>query len=145
MIILACLTLMQFGSGSHAEDFHFVALGDTAYNGEADYPVYNALIDLINSDNPAFSIHVGDIWGAGSCSDAHMNEIATFFSRYRQALIYTPGDNEWVDCHRPTLGEFDPLERLAKLRSLFFSKPLSLGQNPLTLVRQSDVSEFNDM
>jgi hypothetical protein len=51
---------------SHAAPFTFVALGDTAYNGERDYPVYRALIAAVNEANPAFSIHIGDIWGAGS-------------------------------------------------------------------------------
>nr|MBA3432272.1 hypothetical protein [Actinomycetota bacterium] len=48
-------------------------------------------------------------------------------------LVYTPGDNEWVDCHRTG---FDPLERLAFLRSVFFpvDDPLREGLN---ITRQS--------
>ncbi len=48
--------------------------------------------------------------------------------------VYTPGDNDWLDCHRR--GD-DPLERLHALRQRFFATPLSLGQRPLALQRQS--------
>jgi hypothetical protein len=36
-------------------------------------------------------------------------------------LIYVPGDNEWTDCRRLAAGGFDPVERLQKLRELFFA------------------------
>jgi hypothetical protein len=139
--LLLSLLLMTLARPTLAtEPFNFVALGDTAYNGESDYPEYNALIDAINASDTAFSVHVGDIWGAGSCADWHLERIATFFARYDRGVIYTPGDNEWVDCANPGMGGFDPLERLAKLRSTFFATAKSLGKQPLPLVRQADVS-----
>jgi hypothetical protein len=52
-------------------------------------------------------------------------------------LVYVPGDNEWTDCHRSSNGSYDPLERLARLRNLFFVDDLSLGQKPIALQRQS--------
>ena len=35
-------------------------------------------------------------------------------------MIYVPGDNEWTDCHRANNGGYDPLERLAFLRAMFY-------------------------
>ena len=57
-------------------------------------------------------------------------------------LIYTPGDNEWTDCHdaQGTKGG-NPLERLARLRSLFFADEQSLGRRKVTLTRQSRSSD----
>ena len=138
---LLAITLAASSLGSAAAGFRFVALGDTAYNGERDYPVYEALIDRINARQPAFSIHVGDIWGAGNCSDEHFDRIDGFFARYAHPLIYTPGDNEWTDCDVAAMGGFDPNERLAHIRSLWFSEAKSLGAQPLDVVRQADVSE----
>ena len=38
--------------------------------------------------------------------------------------MYTPGDNEWTDCHRPNNGAYDPLERLnTGVRETFFATP----------------------
>ncbi|MEM1435541.1 MAG: metallophosphoesterase [Pseudomonadota bacterium] len=120
-------------------EFSFVAIGDTAYNGARDYPLYEQLIDRINSRAPEFTIHVGDLWGAGSCGDEEMDRAAEFFARYDHPLVYTPGDNEWTDCWVEGLGRFDPLERLAELRTRFFSIADSLGKTPMPLVRQADL------
>ena len=126
--------------GSAAAAFNFVALGDTAYNGERDYPAYETLIDQINARDPAFSIHVGDIWGVGNCSDAHFERIDGFFARYTHPLVYTPGDNEWTDCDIAAMGGFDPNERLDHIRRLWFSEAKSLGAPAMDVVRQADVS-----
>ena len=88
-----------------AKPFHFVALGDTAYNLPRDYPVYRALIETINSTDPAFTVHVGDTWGALECSGAEHQRIRDFFAEYEHPVIYTPGDNEWVDCAKPEIVE----------------------------------------
>ena len=129
-------------AAADAKPFSFVALGDTAYNGERDYPVYRALIGAINDAKPAFSIHIGDIWGAGNCHDAHYAQIQEFFALYQEGVIYTPGDNEWTDCRNTVMGGYDPVERLAKLRSMYFPTAESLGAHPLALVRESDVSPY---
>ena len=52
-------------------------------------------------------------------------------------FVYIPGDNEWTDCHRANNGSYDPLERLAVLRTLFFATDESLGIETMTLERQS--------
>ena len=45
--------------------------------------------------------------------------------------MFTPGDNDWTDCDRPSNGGFNSLERLDHERQLFFSTPNSLGQHQL--------------
>jgi hypothetical protein len=81
-----------------AEKFHFVALGDTAYNLPDDLPKWHALIDHINGRHPDFSIHVGDIWGRQKCVEENYHRVEREFAMFSDPLIYTPGDNEWVDC-----------------------------------------------
>lgn len=147
-----------------AEPFDFVALGDTAYNVPEDYPAYEALIDTINAAEPAFSVHVGDIFGTERCTDALYQHHMKFFQRFNHPLIYTPGDNEWVDCHftEPAMrnsetGAFDlnaylagaggeiGRERLATLRKTFFNQPKSLGARPMPVTRQGDGEAYPDM
>ncbi len=95
---------------AQAESFDFVALGDTAYNGRADEPVLVALIDRINRAQPAFTLHVGDVWGGERCLDDDHRRILRTFERFEQPLIYTPGDNEWTDCVDPAV--VDAYERI---------------------------------
>jgi hypothetical protein len=89
------------GATAQAARFDFMALGDTAYRLPEDLPIYEALIDKINSAEPAFSIHVGDIWGANVCTEAEYKKVLAQFQRFRQPVVFTPGDNEWVDCRQP--------------------------------------------
>lgn len=96
-LVLCCSALGM----AHAEPFDFVALGDTAYNGEADDPAYATLIDRINQVRPAFTIHVGDVWGGSDCLEEDHRRILGWFARYEQPVVYTPGDNEWTDCVDP--------------------------------------------
>ncbi|MQX35650.1 hypothetical protein [Roseospira navarrensis] len=125
--------------------FSFVALGDMPY-GDAAQGAYVRLIDAVNTLDPAFTIHVGDIKGGGSaCSDARFQTEYDNFMRYTGAVVYTPGDNEWTDCHRKAAGGYDPLERLAAVRSLYFAEATSLGQAPIDLTRQADVSDHDEM
>ena len=136
--ILVCGSAFCFGSSQ----FDFMVIGDTAYNGEPDYRKYKNLINAINNANPTFTIHVGDIWGIGNCGEKNRQLVAYYFDSYQQPLIYTPGDNEWVDCHYPIMGGFKPHERLQRLRDTFFKENKSLGRKKMPLIRQADISKY---
>ena len=121
------------------EAFDFVALGDMPYGpdlirGQA----YRHLIDQINALGLPLTIHVGDFKsGIAPCTDAEYTLQQQYFQRFTQALVYTPGDNDWLDCQR--LGNA-PLERLQALRQRFFASRQSMGQRPITVERQADLS-----
>ena len=124
-----------------AQPFEFIALGDTPYKLPDDYVKFDRLIGAINARRPAFSIHVGDIKsGSSPCTDENLTKVLQQFATFEQPLLYTPGDNEWTDCHRPRAGGFDPLERLAKLRELFFADPTrSQGRAKIAVESQARV------
>jgi hypothetical protein len=122
-----------------AQPFTFVAIGDMPYTLPDDYLGFERLITRINEVRPAFTVHVGDIKsGSSPCTDENLLKIKDYFSTFEQPLLYTPGDNEWTDCHREKAGRFDPLERLAKVRSMFFAAPQSLGKAVIP-VEQGDL------
>lgn len=122
-----------------AEAFSFVALGDLPYGSpHQSFPAYRRLIASINQVQPAFSIHVGDIKSGGSlCSDGAFESQRQHFDRFEQPVVYTPGDNEWTDCHRRSNGSYEPQERLRALRRLFFPVDRSLGAAPMAVQTQS--------
>ena len=112
------------------------------------------LIAEINAANLAFVVHDGDFKTdsrapatapsrSGPCTDELFHEVMTLFQAFQDPLIYTPGDNEWTDCHYlpggiPDASEYNPIERLAKLREMFFQGNSSLGQRQILLTRQSE-------
>ena len=125
-----------------AETFTFVALGDMPYGDtQKTMPRLRTLVDVVNKRKPAFSLHVGDFKsGSTPCSDAVFQEQLDLMKSFQQPLVFTPGDNDWTDCHRKEAGGFDPIERLSRLRSLFFTAPESLGAVRMALERQSDIA-----
>ena len=142
------LTLVMAAGLAAAQDrsFTFVALGDMPYDVPEDYERFESLIGAINALDPVFSIHVGDTKsGSDDCGDDRLQETLDRFMLFERPLVYTPGDNEWTDCHRPRAGGYDPLERLAQVRQMHFSTAESLGRNPMPVVRQADVSDHSQM
>lgn len=127
---LAGLALALLGACAspprHPEAFSFAVLGDTPYS-EREERAFERMIGRINAEPLAFVVHVGDFKGAGECSDALFARRKAQFDTFAAPLVYTPGDNEWTDCRRRSMGSGDPLERLAKLRQVFFAGPRSLG------------------
>jgi hypothetical protein len=104
-----------------------------------------ALIRDVNQADLAFVLHVGDMQADGAgytsgalpCTDETLATRKAQIETIRHPVILTPGDNDWSDCHRAVPKGFDPAERLAKLREMFFQGDESLGQRRLRLVRQS--------
>jgi len=141
VIVSACIA----GLGSlpaftqEPRDFSFGVIGDLAYSPAEESLLANVLAELNNNTSLAFVVHVGDLGSpnAGSCTDELWARRLAQFRASANPLIYTPGDNEWTDCHPPRVPGVDALERLTKLRSVFFTGEQSFGQRTLALTRQS--------
>ena len=123
------------------DTFAFIAIGDVPYySGGARETDYQRLVDTVNAARPDFVIHVGDIKaGSSPCSDERYAVALDWMNSLDGPVIYTPGDNEWTDCHRANAGLYDPVERLSLLRSMFFADGRSLGRQRIDLLRQTSV------
>lgn len=118
--------------------FRFAVMGDTPYNAREER-AFLAMIERMNAVPLAFVIHVGD-FKAGSnapCTDALYLERKAQLDRFAHPLILTPGDNDWTDCRRASNGAMDPVERLERLRAIFFAQAESLGRVRLATRMQS--------
>lgn len=137
-ILLSSAALHPALAQQASRAFHFAAFGDMPYYLPGDYEKVDRLIARINADRPAFSIHVGDMISGGvPCSNEILERSARQLDAVEAPLVYTPGDNEWTDCHRARGGGFDPLERLAKVRTLMFPNPgQSLGKTQMSVESQ---------
>ena len=66
-------------------------------------------------------VHLGDIKnGSSTCDDERFDRLRALYETFDDPFLYTPGDNEWTDCHRPAAGGYVPTERLAQIRQLFY-------------------------
>jgi hypothetical protein len=146
---LACLlALAACGSAESAppppvNGFAFGVFGDGPYSRREEGP-FARMVEDVNRADLAWLIHVGDILG-GPCSDELFRDRRQKMDSIRHPVIYTPGDNEWTDCHRPDDGGYDPLERLGAIRRTFFAQPgRSLGGAPMSVETQAADSAFRE-
>lgn len=127
---------------ANARKFEVALIGDIPYSGLQVLQYPNVIAD-INANKVDFTVHVGDIKAGNTvCSDDVYPAVRDSFNAFHGPLIYTPGDNEWTDCHRRNNGSYDPLERLALIREVFYPSDRSLGATTFGLQRQSERQPF---
>jgi Calcineurin-like phosphoesterase len=152
LLVLAVLSLptvspASAGSGNpsdhSAKRLTVAVIGDVPYGTDQEAR-FGELVEAINDDPKVrVAAHVGDIKnGSTTCSDERFSAVADAFDRFEDPVVYTPGDNEWTDCHRTNNGAYNPLERLDTLRSIFFAQPgLALGRHPMRVDYQPTLVE----
>jgi hypothetical protein len=119
--------------------------GDVPYGATqiADFPRF---ISDINAATPSVLeiVHLGDIKnGSSRCDTTYFQSVFDVMNASPRPVVYTPGDNEWTDCHRANNGAYDPLERLATIRAMFYPVPgLSLGAGRKQVLSQSAFAGF---
>jgi hypothetical protein len=117
-----------------APEFELGLIGDIPYTVEEERKT-EALFREMDSERLAFVAHVGDIKsGSSPCTDELFLHEKERFEDSANPLFYVPGDNEWTDCERTG---YDPIERLERLREIFFVGDESLGEETIPLTRQS--------
>lgn len=139
--------------------------GDAPYGTTpTDTAEFNATPDFIDSINAdpdvGLVIHVGDIHsGKQYCTEDYDRSIYDLWTQFQDPLVYTPGDNEWSDCHKKAEGggaynatsaqidyvldasgapvdyaKGDPIANLDLLRTVFFAHPgITLGGRKFVL------------
>ena len=158
---LASLPLLSACAGTRGEaagtgrggEFAFGIVGDIPYT-RAQEAEYARVIGEMNSRDLAFVAHIGDAmfdprpWERNPklarqpATDENYAYVLGTFQSVRHPLVLTPGDNDWSDVVQFKSVKVDPLERLAKLRAMFYPKGRSLGQNPMAVASQSGDAGF---
>jgi hypothetical protein len=130
---------LSLSTSAHAaksirDDFHFVLIGDTPYSKLDEYSLKKILLE--STKGASFVIHVGDIKGGREpCTDELISSRLALLGESPVPLIYTPGDNEWVDCDNGALN------RLEFIRKQVFLTGNSLGKGSLVTQMQASQPE----
>jgi hypothetical protein len=115
-------------------EFELGLIGDVPYTVEEARKT-EALFGEMDSEKLAFVVHVGDIRnGSSPCTGELFLREKERFEYSANPLVYVPGDNEWIGCERTG---YDPIERLERLREIFFEGDESLGEETIPLTHQS--------
>lgn len=154
-LIVSCSALALFGCAAApggketgSGRFEFALIGDMPYDARQEKQFSNVMRQ-IDAAHLAFVVHNGDFQHDGAfwreeagalppCSDETLADRLRLAQASKHSFIFTPGDNDWTDCHRAKLRPSDPQERLSKLHAMFFQGDRSLGQRTIRLTRQSE-------
>jgi hypothetical protein len=129
-------------SATPSGTFSFAVLGDAPYYVWEEIK-YRLVMQDLRAHDLRVVLHVGDIFWR-PCTDARYQRSLDWFNALPHPVIYTPGDNEWADCWTQAAGEFAPLERLARLRQLFYPAPTSLGGRQVSVVTQAGRGSYTE-
>jgi hypothetical protein len=132
---------------SERPGFTFALIGDLGYVPSEEAWTENVFSEVSADTALSFVVHDGDLSSPRfGCTDEMVQRRLAQFNSIPHPVIYTPGDNEWTDCHDgQNVPGGNPLEPLAKLREVFFQADHSLGRRTLPLLRQSaEFSKFRE-
>ncbi len=139
-------TLANAGELAHGfaqkkqEKLRVALWGDEFYNDEPSMKAddIKQTITSMNRHGIDFTLFAGDTkHGHTPCTDAAIGrDVVDVFNKLDAPTLYSLGDNEWTDCHRKNAGGYDPVERLAYIRKVYFSKNTSQGKHPIKVNRQ---------
>ena len=96
--------------GHDSGSFTYAVYGDAPYGttptDTSETDATPAFIRAVNADKAVSAVlHVGDIHsGSQYCTQAYDQQIADLWAGFADPLVYTPGDNEWTDCHKKKEG-----------------------------------------
>ncbi|HWT36734.1 MAG TPA: hypothetical protein VN289_10645, partial [Paraburkholderia sp.] len=140
---LAAYASVSFGKDAAAPNYAFAVIGSTLQN-PADEALTQRLLDAIGRDpDVSFVVYDGNLKsGKEACRDSLFDTRHTLLDTSKPALVFIPGQHDWTDCGTAEAGGYDPVERLDQLRQTLFADASSMGQNPIPLARESEVSRF---
>ena len=137
--------LSGFTPPAHADTprYTFAVIANTMQSAADEAPTQRLIEAISRERDMSFIVYDGNLKGAKeACRDALYERRHALLETSRPALFFIPGQHDWADCGTAEAGGFDPVERLDQLRQTLFADATSMGQNPITLTRESEVSRF---
>lgn len=140
--LLASAVLFLFPCSVLAESdrLSFGVIADT-FNDTQNAPSLRTAISESDADNLAFVVVNGIKSRMEPCTDQLYNRRRSLFDEAENGLILSLAASDWADCRRND-GKSAAIERLNRLRDLFFTGEFSFGSTRIPLIRQSLTPKF---
>lgn len=119
-------------------NFGVIRHSDSATQDEA---VLRAAIDQSDADNLGFVVANGIKSTAEPCSDQIYSDRKILLDSAKNGLVISLAASDWASC-KNRAGKSVALERLARLRELFFNDDFSQGASRIPILRQSSTPKF---
>lgn len=124
-------------------EIHFAVIAHPFAEAGADEAILLDTIEEADRQNLAFVVATGIKSESEPCTDKLYDRRKNIFENSKHAVFPSAAGSDWDAC-RYGNGRSAALERLNRLRELFFSGEFSLGASKLPLARQSANIKFRD-
>lgn len=138
--LLTCIALLcpMYSHGSEA--FSFGVVAKPLHAATADALLHEA-IEETDADNLAFVVANGIKADDEPCSDELYKSRRTLFDNAKNGLIVSVAATDWADC-TGAKNRSIAVERIRRLREMFFTDDFSFGSSKIPLIRQSTIPSF---
>jgi hypothetical protein len=126
--------------GARGDEFRFGVIGHTFRDEPDEARLRQALRESARA-NPAFVVVNGIKGAAEPCADKLYARRKELLDESARPVIVSLAASDWSAC-RNSLGRSNAVERLNRLRELFFDDPRSLGARQIGLSRLSANAKF---
>jgi hypothetical protein len=142
---LLCAGLLWLASHSatvaaQSGGFNFAIIGQVITEPNDAAPLAQAIVQSDN-DDLAFVVANGFKRADEPCTDQFYEQRRDLLAGAKNGLIVSLAGNDWSDCKNGG-GRPAAIERLTRLRELFYIDEFSLGASKIPLIRQSNAVKF---
>jgi hypothetical protein len=126
-------------SSSQAETHRFGIIGHS-FAGGGEEQLRQSIADT-SEKSLAFVVITGIKGSNEGCTDKLYLKRREMIEDARRPMVVAPAGSDWMEC-KNSAGRSNAIERLNRVRELFYSEPASLGTRKLALTRQSISPRF---
>lgn len=145
--LLAAALLASGGAGAARDKkkdkdgnaHHFAIVGHRAATDGEDG--LKSALDDAKDEDLAFVVVTGIKGANEACGDRVYQKRRDLFDKARRPAILSLSGNDWTGC-RNSAGRTNAIERLNRLRELFYGEPESLGKEKIPMTRLSSSPRF---
>ncbi|RJG06452.1 hypothetical protein D3870_10895 [Noviherbaspirillum cavernae] len=123
-----------------SKDFSFAVIAPSSKE-DSDETVLREALNDTDELNLAFVVSNGIKAASEPCSDRIYNRRKSLLDGARNGLIVSLAASDWTECKNAN-GKSSAMERLNRLREIFFSDEFSMGGSRIPLLRQSTIAKF---
>jgi hypothetical protein len=125
---------------SAGKGFQFAVIGHPFKNGADEAPLKRAITAAMQA-SPAFIVATGIKGDKEPCSDRLYAARHTILDDAAAPVVVSLAGSDWSACLN-SAGRSNAIERLNRLRELFYGEPESLGAHRIPLSRLSSTAKF---
>jgi hypothetical protein len=142
---LACMLLGALlgaaaARAAPARSFAFAVVGHN-FPGDSGDDDLKRTMARASRLKPAFVIAAGLKSPDEPCTDKLYGQRRALLNRSEPPLVLVLAGGDWTEC-RNSAGRSNAIERLNRIREMFFDGREALGERPLDLYRQSTIAKF---